>query len=68
MSTSARPSATASPLAALSPHYGQSVWLDFIRRSMLAKGELKLLIENDGLGGVTSNPAIFQKAIEGSND
>jgi transaldolase / glucose-6-phosphate isomerase len=48
--------------------YGQSVWLDFIRRNLIKTGELKRLIEEDGLRGVTSNPAIFEKAIAGSND
>src|SRR6202045_2955662 len=48
--------------------YGQSVWLDYIRRSLITSGELKRLIEEDGLGGVTSNPAIFEKAITGSTD
>src|SRR5262245_25771885 len=57
----------ASRLAALREQ-GQSVWLDFIRRSLIAGGELKRLVEEDGLGGVTSNPAIFQKAIDGSDD
>jgi transaldolase / glucose-6-phosphate isomerase len=47
---------------------GQSIWLDFIRRSMLTSGELNELIADDGLRGVTSNPAIFEKAIAGSND
>jgi transaldolase len=47
---------------------GQSIWLDFIRRRMLISGELKQLIEEDGLRGVTSNPAIFEKAISGSDD
>ncbi|MGH9776520.1 MAG: bifunctional transaldolase/phosoglucose isomerase [Candidatus Acidiferrales bacterium] len=46
----------------------QSVWLDYIRRSLITGGELKRLIEEDGLRGVTSNPAIFEKAITGSND
>jgi transaldolase / glucose-6-phosphate isomerase len=64
--TSSRP-ALASPVAALQ-HYGQSVWLDYIRRSLIAQGELRRLVEEDGLAGVTSNPAIFEKAIEGSND
>ncbi|MGB6066608.1 MAG: bifunctional transaldolase/phosoglucose isomerase [Desulfomonilaceae bacterium] len=48
--------------------FGQSIWLDFIRRHMLISGELTALIEEDGLRGVTSNPAIFEKAISGSND
>jgi transaldolase/glucose-6-phosphate isomerase len=48
--------------------YGQSVWLDYIRRNLLTGGELKRLIEEDGLRGMTSNPAIFEKAIAGSTD
>jgi transaldolase / glucose-6-phosphate isomerase len=48
--------------------YGQSVWLDFIRRNLITSGELKRLIDNDGLRGVTSNPSIFEKAITGSTD
>ncbi|HEX9120293.1 MAG TPA: bifunctional transaldolase/phosoglucose isomerase [Terriglobales bacterium] len=48
--------------------YGQSVWLDFIRRSLLTSGELGRLVEEDGLRGVTSNPSIFEKAIVGSTD
>src|ERR1700757_582765 len=49
-------------------NYGQSVWLDFIRKSLLTSGELEHLIDDDGLRGVTSNPAIFEKAIAGSSD
>lgn len=48
--------------------YGQSVWLDYIRRSLMTSGELKRLIDEDGLRGMTSNPAIFEKAIAGSTD
>ncbi len=48
--------------------FGQSVWLDYIRRSLLTSGELKRLIEEDGLQGITSNPSIFEKAISGSTD
>ena len=48
--------------------YGQSVWLDQMRRSLLTSGELKRLVEQDGLRGVTSNPTIFEKAIGGSAD
>jgi len=48
--------------------YGQSVWLDYIRRSLITSGELKRLIEEDGLRGITSNPSIFEKAISGSAD
>jgi transaldolase len=48
--------------------YGQSVWLDYIRRNLMTSGELKRLIEEDGLRGMTSNPSIFEKAIAGSTD
>jgi transaldolase len=48
--------------------YGQSVWLDYIRRDLLTSGELKRLIEEDGLRGMTSNPAIFEKAIADSKE
>ena len=48
--------------------YGQSVWLDFIRRNLITSGELQRLIDEDGLRGITSNPAIFEKAIAGSTD
>src|ERR1700719_3106956 len=47
--------------------YGQSPWMDYIRRDLLTSGQLKKVIENDGLRGMTSNPAIFEKAITGSN-
>ena len=46
---------------------GQSIWLDYIRRDLIVSGELHNLIENDGLRGMTSNPAIFEKAISESN-
>ncbi|MCW5967634.1 MAG: bifunctional transaldolase/phosoglucose isomerase [Blastocatellales bacterium] len=55
------------PLVALQ-EYKQSVWLDFIRRSLITSGELQRLLDEDGLRGVTSNPAIFEKAIAGSSD
>jgi len=55
------------PLEALEFH-GQSVWLDYIRRDLIADGELQRLIDEDGVRGVTSNPAIFEKAIAGSTD
>ena len=48
--------------------YGQSIWYDNIRRSLITSGDLQGLIDNDGLLGVTSNPAIFEKAIVGSTD
>ncbi len=48
--------------------YGQSIWLDYIRRNLITSGELKRLIDEDGLRGITSNPSIFEKAITGSTD
>jgi transaldolase/glucose-6-phosphate isomerase len=48
--------------------FGQSIWLDFLRRKMISSGELKGLIEEDGLRGITSNPSIFDKVITGSRD
>ena len=50
-------------LKALFTEHEQAVWLDFVARGFVAKGELKALVEGDGLRGVTSNPAIFEKAI-----
>jgi transaldolase len=44
-------------------NFGQSIWLDFIDRNILSSGNLKKLIDEDGVRGVTSNPAIFEKAI-----
>jgi transaldolase/glucose-6-phosphate isomerase len=46
--------------------YGQSPWMDYIRRDLLTGGGLQKYIENDGLRGMTSNPTIFEKAINGS--
>lgn len=46
--------------------FGQSIWLDFINREIIQSGELKKLIDEDGVRGVTSNPAIFEKAITSS--
>ncbi|MDE3136780.1 MAG: bifunctional transaldolase/phosoglucose isomerase [Acidobacteriota bacterium] len=47
---------------------GQSIWLDYIRRSLITSGELKRLMEEKGVTGMTSNPTIFDKAIGGSGD
>ena len=47
---------------------GQSIWYDNIERRLILSGELQRLIEEDGLRGMTSNPAIFEKAISGSED
>src|ERR1700742_2537004 len=54
------------PVKALESH-GQAVWLDFLARGFVAHGDLKKLIDTDGVKGVTSNPSIFEKAI-GSSD
>ena len=54
--------ATRNPLKELL-NYGQSMWLDYIRRDLFTTGKLKQLIAEDGLRGMTSNPAIFEKAI-----
>lgn len=48
--------------------YGQSPWMDYIRRDLLTGGGLKKMIADDGLMGMTSNPTIFEKAISGSKD
>jgi len=48
--------------------FGQSIWLDYIRRSLMTSGELRRLVEQDGLGGMTSNPSIFEKAIAGGEE
>jgi len=55
------------PLVELQQH-GQSVWLDYIRRKSLLSGDVTKLIENDGLRGMTANPAIFQAAIAAGDD
>ena len=48
-------------------NYGQSMWLDYIRRDLITSGKLKSMIEQDGLRGMTSNPSIFEKAIAESS-
>src|ERR1700729_1132278 len=58
--------AKANPLKELL-NYGQSMWLDYIRRDLFTTGRLKQMIANDGLRGMTSNPAIFEKAIADSS-
>jgi transaldolase/glucose-6-phosphate isomerase len=58
--------ATKNPLQELL-NYGQSMWLDYIRRDLFTTGKLKQMIANDGLRGMTSNPAIFEKAIADSS-
>jgi transaldolase len=54
------------PLKALL-EYGQSPWMDYVRRDLLTSGQLKKYIDDDGLRGMTSNPSIFEKAITGSS-
>src|SRR5215831_5453418 len=63
----AKMTALESPLRALQV-FGQSVWLDYIRRSLMTSGELRRLIDEDGIRGVTSNPSIFEKVVTGSSD
>ncbi len=58
--------ATKNPLKELL-NYGQSMWLDYIRRDLFTTSKLKQLISDDGLRGMTSNPAIFEKAIADSS-
>jgi transaldolase/glucose-6-phosphate isomerase len=74
MSSSVRPTqgtepakSKVNPLKELNK-FGQSVWLDYIRRNLIVTGDLARLIREDGLRGVTSNPSIFEKAIAGSTD
>lgn len=46
--------------------YGQSIWMDNLTRDMIQSGELKQLIENEGVYGITSNRSIFEKALKGN--
>ena len=57
----------ANPLKTLGT-FGQSLWLDYIRRDLITSGQLRRLIEEDGLRGMTSNPSIFEKAIVDSQE
>ena len=57
----------ANPLKTLGT-LGQSIWLDYIRRDLITSGQLRRLIEEDGLQGMTSNPSIFEKAIVDSHE
>jgi len=65
VSRASRP--VSNPLLSLREH-GQSVWLDFMRRGLVTSGELARLIAEDGVAGVTSNPTIFEKAIDSGED
>ena len=55
------------PVTALQ-RFGQSVWVDDLRRSLFTSGKFGRLIAEDGLRGVTSNPSIFEKAIAGTTE
>lgn len=48
--------------------YRQAIWMDYIRRNLITSGELRRLVDEDGVSGLTSNPAIFEKAIDESTD
>jgi hypothetical protein len=55
-------------LKVLHPKYGQSLWLDYIRRHLLQSGEFARLVEDDGIRGVTSNPSIFGSSSKAGVD
>lgn len=61
------PAAGKNPIKALAD-FGQSVWLDYIKRDLIVSGGLQRLVEQDGVSGLTSNPAIFEKAIAGGSE
>ena len=54
------------PIVQIEKEYGQSIWMDNLSRDIIESGELKALIVNRGIHGITSNPAIFEKAIAGN--
>ncbi|MFW6358990.1 MAG: transaldolase [Chroococcales cyanobacterium] len=56
----------ANPIFEIEQQYGQSIWMDNLSRDILQSGELKTLIDNRGVHGITSNPSIFEKAIAGN--
>ena len=57
---------TANPILAIENQYGQSIWMDNLSRDLIESGELKQSIAEQGIRGITSNPAIFEKAIAGN--
>ena len=57
--TSSVSSGIENPLKQLA-RFGQSIWLDYIRRSLMTSGDLRRMVDEDGLGGMTSNPSIFE--------
>jgi transaldolase len=56
----------ANPIFEIEQNYGQSIWMDNLSRDSIESGELKQMIETKGICGITSNPAIFEKAIAGN--
>ena len=58
--------AAANPIFDIEQNYGQSIWMDNLSRDLIESGELKALIASRGIHGITSNPAIFEKAIAGN--
>jgi transaldolase len=56
----------ANPIFEIEQQYGQSIWMDNLSRDLIESGELKKIIETRGICGITSNPAIFEKAIAGN--
>jgi len=54
------------PIFTIEKEFGQSIWMDNLTRDLIQSGELKQMIENRGLRGLTSNPSIFEKAIVGN--
>src|SRR3712207_363855 len=62
------PAVNVNPRLAALVEAGCSPWLDLLRRSLIESGELQRMIEEESLRGATSNPAIFEKAILGSDD
>jgi transaldolase/glucose-6-phosphate isomerase len=67
LSSIANSTAIMNPVKTLTRH-GQAIWLDFLARGFIANGDLRALVERDGVRGVTSNPSIFEKAIGGSDE
>ncbi len=57
---------TANPILEIENQYGQSIWMDNLSRNIIESGELKQMIADKGIRGITSNPAIFEKAIAGN--
>lgn len=58
--------AASNPIFQIEQNYGQSIWMDNLSRTLIESGELKRLIEERGIVGITSNPSIFEKAIVGN--